>query len=126
MPAVSLVVCVCQQRDLLARRICKSQGFYDELLVVHDRSDTTDVWTVVAPARGRYVERSHEFQQGPHWPFVWDKPTHDWILRLDADEFPTAELKTWLKKFRSSAKPDETISFFEDRYWPGAKNSCHV
>ena len=34
MPALSLVVCVYQQRDLLARLIHESQGCYDDLVVV--------------------------------------------------------------------------------------------
>ena len=100
MPAVTLVVCVYQQRDLLARLIRESAGCFDDLVVVHDGPDTTDVRTVVETAGGRFFERPHEFQQEPHWPFAWGQAKHDWILRFDADEFPSADMKTWLKSFK--------------------------
>lgn len=117
MPALSLVVCVYQQRDLLARLIHESQGCYDDLVVVHDGPDTTDVRTVVETAGGRFFERPHEFQQEPHWPFAWGQAKHDWILRLDADEFPSAEMKTWLKNFRAAPEPSIDISGYTC-IWP--------
>src|SRR5437879_4460982 len=55
---------------------------------------------------GRYFEGPRCFQQEPHWPFSWWQAKHDWILRLDADEFPSEELKDWLRRFRDSPDPD--------------------
>jgi len=117
MPALSLVVCVYQQRDLLARLIRESQGCYDDLVVVHDGPDTTDVRAVVDAAGGRFFERPHEFQQEPHWPFAWGEAKHDWILRFDADEFPSTEMKVWLKSFRAAAEPAEAVSGYTC-IWP--------
>src|ERR1700730_6063338 len=59
---------------------------------------------------GRYFEGPRCFQQEPHWPFTWWQAQHDWILRLDADEFPSEELKGWLRRFRDSPDPDNNIS----------------
>ncbi len=58
--------------------------------------------------RGRFFEGPSCYQQEPHWPFAWWQAKHDWILRLDADEFPSEPLKLWLHKFRQSetAPPD--------------------
>ncbi len=117
MPAVTLVVCVYQQRDLLARLIRESAGCFDDLVVVHDGPDTTDVRTVVETAGGRFFERPHEFQQEPHWPFAWGQAKHDWILRFDADEFPSADMKTWLKSFRLAPEPPSDISGYTC-IWP--------
>ena len=36
MPAITLVVCVHLQRDLLERLMRESRGCYDELIVLHD------------------------------------------------------------------------------------------
>lgn len=50
---------------------------------------------------GRFYEGPRCFQQEPHWPFAWWAAKHDWILRLDADEFPSSEMRDWLEHFRS-------------------------
>ena len=106
MPAISLVVCLHQQRDLLERLLQKSAGCYDDLVVVHDGPDETNVRSVVAAAGGRFFERPRENQQEPHWPFAWGQAKPDWVLKLDADEFPSPELKVWLQAFRQAPEPD--------------------
>jgi hypothetical protein len=123
MPAISLVVCVCRQRDLLERLLKESDGCYDELVVVHDGPDTDAVKAVVEAAAGRFFERPGRNQQEPHWPFAWEQARHDWILRLDADEYPGKELKQWLQNFRQSAEPEPGVSGFTCLWplWNGRK-----
>lgn len=58
---------------------------------------------LVARYGGRFYEGPRCFQQEPHWPFAWWAAKHDWILRLDADEFPSRELREWIKIFRSQS-----------------------
>jgi hypothetical protein len=56
---------------------------------------------------GRFFEGPRCYQQEPHWPFAWWQAKHDWILRLDGDEFPSEDLKRWLRKFRTAERgPD--------------------
>lgn len=117
MPAISLVVCLHQQRDLLARLLQRAAGCHDDLVVVHDGPDNTGARAVVEAAGGRFFERPRAFQQEPHWPFAWEQAAHDWILRLDADEFPGAELAAWLKAFRVAPEPPENISGYTC-IWP--------
>src|SRR6267378_2170301 len=117
MPAVSLVVCLHQQRDLLERLLQKSAGCYDDLVVVHDGPDEPGIRTVVEAAGGRFFERPRENQQEPHWPFAWGQAKHDWILRLDADEYPSEDMKVWLKKFRSAPEPVPDVSAYTC-IWP--------
>jgi hypothetical protein len=54
---------------------------------------------------GRFFEGPRCRQQEPHWPFAWTRARHDWILRLDADEFPSAPLADWLREFRARPQP---------------------
>ena len=110
MPPLSLVVCLCRERDLLVRLLNQAAGCYDELVVVHDGPDTTNVREVTVAAGGRFFERSREFQQEPHWPFAWAEAKNEWILRLDADEFPGEAMKEWLKNFRRLPEPATGIS----------------
>ncbi len=117
MPAVTLVVCLYQERDLLLRLLEQTAGCYDDMVVVHDGPDTTGVGSIVLAAGGRFFEQPREFQQEPHWPFAWGKAKHDWILRLDADEFPSRALHDWLQKFRLAPEPPAEISGYTC-IWP--------
>ena len=117
MPPVSLVVCVSQDRELLERLLQRSAGCYDDLIVVHDGPDTAGVRAAAEAAGGSFFERPRAYQQEPHWPFAWGKAAHDWILRLDVDEFPGQELKAWLQEFRPRPEPASAISGFTC-IWP--------
>ena len=117
MPAVTLVVCLHRQRDLLVRLLRESNDCYDELVVVHDGPDVENIRPLVAEHGGHFFEQPQAFQQEPHWPFAWAQAKHDWILRLDADEFPGAELKKWLAQFRSAPEPAAEISGYTC-LWP--------
>jgi hypothetical protein len=117
MPPLSLVVCVCHEGDFLRRLLQASPDCYDDLVVVHDGPDTTGVRTLVESAGGRFFEGLREYQQEPHWPFAWGEAKCDWILRLDADEFPSAELQAWLQDFRRAGEPAAAVSGYTC-IWP--------
>ena len=117
MPLVSLVVCLHGEREHLERLLQKSSECYDDLVVVHDGPDTTGIRDLVTAAGGRFFERPREYQQEPHWAFAWQQTAHDWILRLDADEFPSPEMKTWLWRFREQPNPPPDISGYTCS-WP--------
>jgi hypothetical protein len=117
MPAISLVICVHLQRDLLERLIREAQDCYDDLVVVHDGPDTTDVRAVIEKAGGRFFEHPRVGSLEAQSPFAWGQAKHDWILRLDADEFPGDEMKTWLQEFRRAPEPSAEISGFTC-IWP--------
>jgi hypothetical protein len=134
MPQVSLIICVFFERDLLRRLLEKAAGCYDDLVVVHDGPDTADVKSVVDASGGRFFERPRAHQQEPHWPFSWEQARHDWILRLDADEFPSEKMKDWLQNFRNASEPPDTLSGYTciwplwngaravSKYWPAERN----
>jgi hypothetical protein len=103
-------------------------------VVVHDGPDTTDVRPIVEAAGGRFFEGVRAHQQEPHWAFAWGQAAHDWILRLDADEFPGLEMKIWLQKFRCAVEPAPEISGYTcgwplwngnravSKRWPAGRN----
>jgi hypothetical protein len=134
MPAVSLVICVSNQRHLLARLLGNIRDCYDDLVVVHDGPDVTNVRSLVETAGGRFYEGALEHQQESHWPFAWAQAAQDWLLRLDADEFPGEEMRAWLQQFRKSPEPNKEISGYTciwplwsgrktvSRNWPAGRN----
>lgn len=117
MPAISLVVCLYHEGDLLKRMLERARGCYDDLVVVHDGPDTTNVRAIVEAAGGQFFDRPRAYQQEPHWPFAWGAAKHDWILRLDADEAPSPGLCEWLKNFRAAPELPEEISGYTCQ-WP--------
>jgi hypothetical protein len=118
MPPISLVVCLHRQRDFLARLIPEVESYYDDLVVVHDGPDYEYVREVVEKAGGRFfAPEKREYQQEPHWPFAWAQARHDWILRLDADELPSKEMKKWLREFRQAPEPPPGTSGYTC-IWP--------
>lgn len=70
---------------------------------------------------GRFYEGPRCFQQEPHWPFAWWAAKYDWILRLDADEYPSEALRIWLKDFRKRLSPPNSTCGFLCiwPYWDG-------
>lgn len=105
MPELSLIVCLHKEADLLERLIVNSHGCYDELLVVHDGPDEQNIKAIVEEAGGRFFEMPRAFQQEPHMPFAFSEAKNDWVLHLDADEFPGPEMKKWLTEFRNAPEP---------------------
>ena len=161
MPAICLVVCVSNQRDLLNRLLQEARGCYDELVVVHDGPESTNtsqtcgndantaqkplaidfgtlpkrfqlpaayhasedapklgsVHELVARYRGRFFQPPRVGSLEGQSPFAWSCATHDWILRLDADEFPSEEMKDWIARFRRGDDPEPSISGYTC-IWP--------
>lgn len=81
---------------------------------------------LVAQYRGRLYVGPRCFQQEPHWPFAWWKARHDWILRLDADEYPSREMRIFLNQFRKNASVKKNINGFSCLwpFWDGQKEFC--
>ena len=50
MPALSLVVCLHNEREFLQRLLQKAEGCYDDLVVVHDGPDETHTRVLVEAA----------------------------------------------------------------------------
>ena len=117
MPPVSLVVCVYQERELLQRLLQESAGCYDDLVVAHDGPDTMGVRKVIEDCGGHFFEGPRAYQQEPHWPNLWRQAAHDWILRLDVDEYPSQEMREWLQAFRQAPEPGTNVSGFTC-IWP--------
>lgn len=117
MTKVSLVICVYGDSEPLQRLFDNTRDCYDDLLVIHDGPDFENVRSLVEGYGGRFIERPRAFSQEPHFPFAFGQAKHDWILRLDSDEFPSPELREWIKQFRHEPEPSEKISGYQC-IWP--------
>lgn len=66
---------------------------------------------------GRFFEHPRIGSLEGQSPFAWWAARHNWILRLDADEFPSEQLKQWLINFRSKPVAITDISGYTC-IWP--------
>src|SRR5215469_10070334 len=105
MPPLSLIVAVHRDGDLLQRLMDNSKGCYDELVVVHDGPDEVNVRAIVEAGGGHFFEGPRVFQPEPLWILAYREAKFDWVLKFDADEFPSEELKQWLRRFRAAPEP---------------------
>jgi hypothetical protein len=117
MPELTLAICIHREHDLLQRLLTHAESCYADLVVAHDGLDDTGVRGLVESYGGRFFERPRRHQQEPHWPFLWRRAAHDWVLRWDADEFPSGELKEWLQAFRRLPELPADISGYTC-IWP--------
>lgn len=76
---------------------------------------TTRAW--VESRGGRFYEHPRIGSLEGQSPFAWWAAAHDWILRLDADEYPSEEMKAWLRAFRTGPAPAPSVSGFTC-IWP--------
>ena len=72
---------------------------------------------------GRFFEHPRVGSLEGQSPFAWWAAKHDWILRLDADEFPSRELKIWVEQFRTQNEMPDDISGFTC-IWPLWDGRC--
>ena len=110
MPQISLIVCLCGERELLERLLQHSQQCYDELLVIHDGPDEKNIQGLVDRYNGKLFEMPRAYQQERHWKFAFGTAKHDWILKMDSDEFPSPALRDWLQAFRSAPEPENSVA----------------
>ena len=108
-----MIVCTFGDRDPLNRLLKYSHDCYDELIVIHDGPDFEDVRSLVSQYGGRFIERPRAFSQEPHIPFAIGEASYDWILRFDTDEYPSSELRDWIRAFRKSDDIDPTIAGYQ-------------
>lgn len=91
-------------------------------LVTSQRFDLS-LYNLVKKYRGKFFEGPRCFQQEPHWPFAWRVARHNWILRFDSDEYPSDEMRVWLRAFRRNFVLKNTTSGFTCRwpFWSGRR-----
>jgi hypothetical protein len=84
-----------------------------------------DIFELVERYRGRLFEGPLCFQQEPHWPFAWWAARHDWLLKLDADEFPSKQMADWLRDFRLQPEDSPNCSSYTCIWplWDGQKST---
>jgi glycosyltransferase involved in cell wall biosynthesis len=100
------------------RRTLAALDFADEIVVVDMFSTDGTAELVKEHPKGRLIQRNGYIYENVNAGF--DAATGDWVMRLDSDEVPTAELGIELRE-RIASAPDDLYGFWAPSrtYWFG-------
>ncbi|MDH3324465.1 MAG: glycosyltransferase [Candidatus Peregrinibacteria bacterium] len=91
----------------------------DEILIVHDGPCKNNTLDICRKYTNKIFIREHKGTCEFHQAFLYKKAKYEWILKIDADEFLTKELKKNIRKLIKNTKID-AYSFLWP-YWENGK-----
>ncbi len=95
---ISACLIVYNEERYIARALCSIKDTVDEIILVHD-GECLDKTLEIAQSFGvKIFRRPHFGFMEAHFPFCLTQATGEWILRIDADEYLSNELKNNLRK----------------------------
>jgi len=114
---ISVVMILYNNEDIIERALRSCYFFADEIIVIHDGPCNDRTLEIVKKYTDKIYVRDHYGAPPRHRPFAYQVAKHDWILRIDADEYVSQEL---------AEKLPELIKANVDIYdidWPVIKNN---
>ncbi|MDD4900600.1 MAG: methyltransferase domain-containing protein [Patescibacteria group bacterium] len=116
---ISACLVVHNEEKYIARCLESIYGAVDEIIVVHDGECADKTLAICKKYTDKIFIRNHAGVAEPHRPFSFRQASGEWILRIDADEFLSAELKEHIKNLVS----DNSIGAYEFLWpiWDGKK-----
>jgi glycosyltransferase involved in cell wall biosynthesis len=119
---ITACLVVCNEEKLIGRCLASLRSAVDEIIVAHD-----------GPCGDRTLEIAQEYgakifvlekigECDPHRPLVYGLAA-DWILRIDADEFLSEDLRKNLRNLAADSAVDAYD--FVWPYWDGKKKITH-
>jgi glycosyltransferase involved in cell wall biosynthesis len=119
MKKISACLVVCQEEKIIKRCLDSLCGVVDEIIVVHDGECTDGTLEIAKAYTDKIFVRPFSGFMEQHLAFAFDKARGDWMLRIDADEFLSQELRDNLRKL---AGQEEYVGYeFIWPYWDGTK-----
>lgn len=94
---ITAVVVVYKEEALIERCLSNLKGAVDEVIVVHDGKPVDRTMEIAARYTKRLFIRPRKGFCEPHFNFGFRQAKGDWILRIDADELLSGELKAVLR-----------------------------
>ena len=120
---ISACLVVYNEEKNIRRCLESLVGAVDEIIVAHDGPCSDQTLAIVKEYTTKVFIREHAGSMEEHLPFVFKQAIGGWILRIDADEFLSPELKNNLRCLAE----DKTIYAYEFLWprWDGEKQITH-
>jgi len=115
---LSVVILAKNEAGRIGRVLDAVVGWAGEVLVMDDES--ADATASIAQAKGARLIQRKMVNEGAHRNWAQAQTKHQWVLNLDADEIPTAELKREIEQALENPRYDAytiPIRTFIGDYW---------
>src|SRR5579862_5338849 len=96
MSSISACLVVRNEEAVIERCLHSLAGVVDEIVLIHDGECTDRTLEIAERFGARITVADHAGGNEPHLPFAFALATGEWLLRLDADEFLSPELRAAL------------------------------
>jgi glycosyltransferase involved in cell wall biosynthesis len=118
-PSITACVVAYNEEAVIERCLRSLQDVVDETIVVHD-GPCDDRTVEIAEQLGcRVFVREHAGHCEHHRPFVYEQARGEWVLKIDADEYLSDDLRAGLREL---AEDRESACFaFEWPIWDGER-----
>jgi glycosyltransferase involved in cell wall biosynthesis len=121
LPAGSISACIVafNEERVIERCLGSLRGAVDEIVLVHDGPCADRTLEIAAEHGARVFVREHAGHGEHHRPFAYEQARGEWVLRIDADEFLSDELRAKLRDLVCDTRADGFE--FEWRMWDGKR-----
>jgi len=110
---ISAILIIYNEEKVIERCLKSLVGVADEILIAHDGKCKDNTIKICKKYTNKVFIMPHRGRSAFHWIPLIKKAKHDWILKLDADEFLSKDLKKNIKELAKNDKAD-AYSFI----WP--------
>jgi glycosyltransferase involved in cell wall biosynthesis len=121
LPPHSVTAClvVRNEEKLIGRCLASLEGVADEIVIVHDGQCTDRTLDICRKYTAKIFVRPWAGVADVHRPFSFAQATGEWIMRLDADEFLSSQLRSSIKDLVRADGVD--LYRFLWPYWDGVR-----
>ncbi len=119
MEKISAILIVYNEEKLIERALKSIEGVVDEILIAHDGPCTDKTIEICKKYTKNIFIMPHKGRSAFHWIPLIRKVKHDWILKLDADEYLSEELKD---NIRLLANNKNNVAYSFKWLWYDEKN----
>ncbi len=125
---ISACLVVYNEEKNIRRCLDSIHGVVDEIIVVHDGECADETLEICEEYGAKIFLRPYVGVMEAHMIFAIKQSCGDWLLRIDADEFLSDELKNNLRRLAGEAEVNDIsaysfrwLDFFEDKFLNSAK-----
>jgi len=119
MEKISAFIIVYNEGHLIERALKSLRGVVDEILVIHDGPCSDNTLKIAKKYTDKIFVQPPKGRASLHLIFAAETAKHPWLMKIDADEYLTEELRKNLRKLIQNPKADG-YSFLW-RWWDGKK-----
>ncbi len=118
-PGISAILIVYHEEAIIERCLQSLAGVVDEIILIHDGDCHDSTLSIARKYTDKIYIHPHTGESEVHKIKALDYASHSWILKIDADEFLSDELRSGLRALIEDDRCDSYAFIWP--IWNGAK-----